>query len=261
MFFDTKNHLMYGTEPFCECAQDEDMAFCMAFEAYTQGCRFIMATPPSAAFLDALTDSAAEGIPASISERYKSLRSRIRYFLPKMELGLGCEITCSRSEVENVIYHLKKKHLPTLNNSPYVLVSFPVDITREDLWFCLDRLDKEGYHPVLSHAQNIYTLKHDIHEIKCLKGEAPRDAFYQFRCLIQLDTFSLHFSEDNSWPREMIRSGVVDVMATNARNTFTNPPHIREEIESISNICTPDYLQAITWGNASWLFRPSVEGE
>ena len=48
----------------------------------------------------------------------------------------------------------------------------------------------------------------------------------------------------------MIRSGVVDMLATNARNTFTHPPHIQEELKELTKVCSPEYLKAITYKNA-----------
>ena len=169
MFFDIKNHLLPGAEPFCECAQDEDMAVCMARDAYGQGCRFIMATPPDFAFYNGLDSSGSEGMPTWILDTFQSLYRRIHRSLPDMAMGLGCEIHCSRANVDEVICHLKKGHYPTLNGTSCVLVSFAEDVSRADLWFCLDCLDKAGYKPVLSHAQSIWTLKYDIHEIRCLK--------------------------------------------------------------------------------------------
>jgi len=254
LFFDIKNHLLPNTESFFDCAQDEDMAVCMAFDAYGQGCRFILATPPDSAFYNPLNSSGSEGIPPRISETYQSLCSRINRFLPDMSLGLGCEIHCSRTNIEEVVSHLKAGHYPTMNGTSYVLVSFPENVSRADLWFCLDRLDKAGYKTILSHAQNIQALRYDIHEIRCLKGNAERGPDYLFKAMIQLDTLSLHPSEQNHWSWEMIRSGVVDMLATNARNTFTNPPHIREEVDALAKVCSSEYLKAIAWGNAAQCF-------
>lgn len=254
MFFDAKNRLLPNTEPFCECAQDEDMSVCMAFDAYGQGCRFIMATPSDTAFRNALENPDAEGIPAGILDTYQSLHRRIRRSLPNLALGLGCEIHCSRSNVEEVVFHLHKGHYPTMNNTHCVLVSFDDDVTRADLWFCLNYLHKAGYTPILSHAQSLHTLKYDIHEIRCLKGEADRGPDYHFKALIQIDTFSLHHSEPNHWCEEMIRSGVVDMLGTNAKNSFTHPPHIQKELAELGKICSNEYLEAIIWGNAASFF-------
>lgn len=221
------------------------MSLSMAYRAYVQGCRFIMVTPPDSAFLNA----EVKGI--SIQKRFDSLQSEIHRYLPDMELGLGCELECSRNNVDELIQHLKAGRLPTLNGSDWVLVSFGDTITREELWYCLERLDQAGYHPVLCHAQSIHSLKNDIHELREL-----RNAENRFPCLIQLDTLSLHhFSSDRDWARKMIEHRVVDVLGTDARNTFINPPHIREELESIVNLCDPAYLAAITEGNGKHYFQ------
>lgn len=248
-FFDVKNHLMPDTEAFCQCAQDEEMALCMAFQAQEQGCRFILATPPDEAFLRELENPGAEGIPAAVSDRFDSLHRKLRRRLPGMELGLGCEINCSRDKLDSILHHLEKGHLPGLNGTRCILVSFQEDVSREDLWFCLDRLDRAGWRPILSHAQRIRTLEHDIHEIKCLKGEEYRGDYYRFRCLIQLDTLSLHFSErDCAWSRKMIECGVADMLATDARNTYTHPPYILNVLKELP--CSREYLEDIAWNNA-----------
>ena len=54
----------------------------------------------------------------------------------------------------------------------------------------------------------------------------------------------------------MLRSGVVDMLATDAKNTFSHPPHIRDEVANISKICSPDYLQHICWNHAAGLLHP-----
>lgn len=253
LFFDMKNHLLPDTEPFCSCAQDVEMAICMAFDAYNQGCRFIMVTPPDTAFVQAWKEPNGA---ARLLKRYQALCDSIRRYLPDMNFGLGCEIHCSRHNMEDVLEHLNKGHLPRMNDTQYVLVSFQDEISREDLWFCLDRLDQEGYLPILSHAQTLHALKGDIHEIRCLKGEADRDAKYRFRALIQIDTRSLHFSEQDHWGKEMIRKGVVDMLATDARNSFTHPPYIQEALSDISHICSTEYLEAISWHHAACHLLP-----
>lgn len=247
MFFDIKNHLLPGTEPFCCCAQDEEMALVMAFRAQNQGCRFILATPPDTAFLQGLDGPA---IFDNVDDRFLSLSKKLRKHLPDMGLGLGCEISCTREKLERILHHLDQGNLPGLNGTRYILVSFPTDVSRKDLWFCLDRLDRAGWLPILSHAQSIHTLKNDIHEIRCLKGEVYRGEDYRFRCLIQMDTLALHFSEqDYHWARKMIEAGVVDMLATGARNTFTHPPLIQNVLEELP--CSQEYLEAITWKNAA----------
>ena len=250
-FFDTRNHLLPGTEVFCWCAQDEEMALSMAFRAQNQGCRFILATPPDEAFLRHTDGS---GVFADVHEAFWSLSKKMHKRMPGMGLGLGCEISCSRSGMDSILDHLEKGRLPGLNGTRYVLVSFPGDISLEDLWFCLDRLDRAGWKPVLSHAQSIRALKYNIHEIRCLKGEDYRGEHYRFNCLIQLDTLALHFSEpDRDWARDMIRNGVVDMLATGARNTYTHPPHISDVLEDLP--CSREYLEDIAWNNAARLLQ------
>lgn len=250
MFFDTRHHLLYDIEGYTRCPQDEQMALSMAYRAYVQGCRFIMVTPSSSAF------ESAEAKGLSIQARFDSLRSKVRSFLPDLELGLGCELDCCRSNVDDLIRQLQAGRLPKLNGSPWVLVSFLDNVSREEMWFCLERLERAGFHPVLCHAQSIQALKDDIHEIEELRSKEKR-----FPCLIQLDTLSLHHaSPDRDWARKMIEHRVVDVLGTDAKNSFTNPPHIREKLRSVANICDPAYLEAIAWGNAEKYFTQRKEG-
>ena len=260
MFFDTKTHILYETEPFCSCAQDEDMAYCMALMAYAQGCHFLLATPPADAFLNALQNPEEKGIPEIIQERFTTLKQRIleSESMPEMKLvGLGCEIPCTRQNLDRMIEHLDMGHLPTLNNSGYVLLSFQEDVSREELWACLDRLDRAGYQSVISHVQRIQTLKGDPQEIRCLKGEGLRGEQYQFKAKIQLDTLSLQEPAYNTWwSEQLIREGLVDVLATDARNTFTHPPHIAEELERAKPLCSQDYFEKITFDNAQNWFVP-----
>ena len=80
MFIDVKSHILYGTEPLCMCADDEEMALVMAYNAHQQGCRFILATPPHSAFLTA-------GLYDHV--RFTRLVDKIHQYMPDMKLGLG----------------------------------------------------------------------------------------------------------------------------------------------------------------------------
>ena len=242
MFFDVKNHILYGTKPFCMCADDENMALVMAFNAYENGCRFILATPPHSAFLSA-------GMYEQV--RLTRLVDMIHSYLPDMQIGLGCELECTRDNIDQLIRYLDSHRLPTLHGTRWVLVSFPENVSREDLWYVLDRLDRSGYAPVLSHAETLRCL--DLNEIRCLKGEGPRDdSKYRFRCRIQLDTYSLHPSDPHREQAEnLIRCRLVDVLGTNARNTSSFPGYIQPAIESMKTLCSEDYLNRICCLNAA----------
>lgn len=261
-FFDVKSHLLYDTEPFCQCAQNIGMAVTMANDGCKQGCTHIIATPPHTAFLNALEDPNADGVPDSILRKLHSLNLLLGILLPEVKVLLGCELLCDHEllrDHENIvqlIQHLKKRHLPTLNGSEYVLVSFQDDVSLEDIWFCCDQLKDAGFEPVLSHAETLTSLKWNLGEIESLKGCGPRDnTRHKFHCKIQVNTSSLHFSnQDQAWVRELIRAGVVDVMGSDARNTSTHPVHIQQEAERIASLCTPDYLKAITFENAKAMF-------
>lgn len=204
-----------------------------------------------------------KGIGEDVLESMAYLKARIKDPVSEMELFLGCEVSVDAGNVDRKIGYLREGKLPTLNGSPCVLVSFPDHIGRADLWYCLHELDQVGYVPVIAHAQTLRTFQEDdgIHEIRCLKGDGLRDPVYRFRALIQLDLTSLHFSApDRHWAREMIEHQVVDVLGTDAKNSFTNPPHIQEELRAITQICDPAYLEAITCGNAQKRFVQGKEG-
>lgn len=261
MFFDIKNHLLFDTEPLSRCAMDLQMAVGMAYNGYQQGCRSVMATPPDDAFLKELSNPDATGLPERIRSKMNLLRCTLRGLLPRMQLFLGCELICTPENIDRLIFHLNRGHLPTLNGTGYVLVSFRDDIPLSDIWLCFDKLKDAGYDPILSHAESLQALKWNLHEIRALKGDGPRDNDrHKFRCKIQVDTTSFHHSIHNqAWARELIRSGVVDLLASDARNTSSHPVHIREEVASITPLCTPDYLDAITFRNAQNLFGAPQE--
>lgn len=159
MFFDAKNHILYGTEIFCISADDEKMALVMAYNAHEHGCRYILATRPHSAFLSA-------GMYEQV--RFTRLADMIRSCLPDMQIGLGCELECTRDNIDPLIRYLDIGRLPTLHGTRWVLASFQEDVSREDLLYCLDRLDRAGYTPVLSRAETLRCL--DPGEIRRLNA-------------------------------------------------------------------------------------------
>lgn len=245
-FFDMKCHLLPASEAFGQCPQDMNMAMCMVYDAHNQGSNFILVTPPDLQFLK-LPEYPH---PESVKARFDHLCREIHFYMPDVVLGLGCELHCTRNEVEKLIVNLDSKKLPTMGRSNYILVSFPDNISREDLWFCVNRFSERGYRPVISHAQSIHTLRTNnaINEIHWLKTKG---------CLIQVDTIS--FSEDAHWSDELVRAGVVDILGTCARNTYTHPPHIKKELKHLKGICSASYFDAITCENAKKILSALVE--
>lgn len=196
---------------------------------------------------------ASAGIEEDVLELMAYLKAHVGDPEADMKMFLGCEVAMDASNADEKISYLEAGSLPTLNGTRCVLVSFPDNIDRSDLWQCLHKLDQAGYIPVIAHAQTLGTFReHDgMHEIRCIKGDGLRDPMYHFRALIQLDTLSLQNMEH---AKEMVREGVVDFLGTNAYNSFTNPPHIEAEVETASGICNPAYLAAISEGNAKKYF-------
>lgn len=236
-FFDTHTHMIWGLN---HGPQEQEMALCMLSRSYDQGARRIMLTPHSDEF---------RNNSKTIRENYQAMKAMLRSFsdvLPDLQVGLGCEVLCEAAAIGEIIGHLKNGRFPTLNGSNHVLAEFAPGASLKDIWHCVNALLEAGFVPVIAHIERYDVLRGNTHEVGWLRKAG---------CRIQLNTSSLHFSEPNCWwAQELVRKELVDFLGTDAHNTYSFPPRIREELESLRSICSREYLEKIAFRNARILW-------
>ena len=75
-----------------------------------------------------------------------------------VRLHKGCEVLCSKSILDKVLYYLDEGIFSTLAESKYVLTELYPDITLEEALFIISALKKRGYSPIIAHMERIYSL-------------------------------------------------------------------------------------------------------
>lgn len=242
-FFDTHTHMIWGLN---HGPEDQEMVLCMLSRSYDQGARRILLTPHSDEFLRA---------SEKIHDHYRAMEAMVRRFsdvMPGLQVGLGCEVLCEKDNMAQTITHLKNGRLPTLNGTDHVLAEFFPGVSLADLWQCVFALQGAGFVPVLAHAERYSELwKTDNGHEAAWKGVYEVEQLQKAGCRIQVNTSSLHHAHPSCWKaKELIRNGKVDFLGTDAHDTYSFPPRIREELDSLKEICSQEYRDAIAFRNA-----------
>lgn len=218
--------------------------FSMVLSARSQGVTAMFATPPSEAFF-------REG--ENIFRRFHTMKRMLRSVFPGMEFYLGSEIMLSASNMKHIIQALERGELPTMGGR-YVLVEFHEAVQKPTVSFCLSRLIRAGYLPILAHWECYVNLRDQLDYIRNL---------HQNGCLVQLNVFSPETCRDESsrnWIRVLLREKLADFLGTDCHKAWCRPSSIRQGLEWLIKTCEdPEYAEAITWKNANEQLIPKEE--
>ena len=104
------------------------------------------------------------GVPESLEElshmlhQFRRLQGALRQAVPGLELIPGAEILCVPETVELA----RRRKLPTLGDSRYVLTEFYFDAPWEFMDSMLSQLRRCGYWPVVAHPERYDAVQRDV---------------------------------------------------------------------------------------------------
>ena len=181
--------------------------------SYDQGVRTIVATP----HLYHPAEFRGEvDIKRDLDQEFEALRTRIQASYPEMKIYLGAEVYLSKEDLK----HLDQVKITTMNNTHYVLVEFSRDLTYQDLEHALQELMVLGYRPILAHAEVYKCFTDQMEDLQKLREQGV---------LIQCSAGNiLDFRKRPEKIRavEMLRQGLVDIIASNGHNLNANRPDL-----------------------------------
>lgn len=210
--------------------------------AYREGIRTIIATPhcgsrnPGFRMGDAL-------------EKLELLNAKCQEIHPDMRVLLGSEILYYPEIIEDI----KVGRALTLNGSKYVLVEFMPKTDYEDMLNCVQQFNAEGYTPIFAHIERYNCLKYNEDRVKQFKKygammqvnseeltEKPEEKRISAKTTLVFNPKSI--SKDNTkrvaW--EHVRSGLVDLIASDAHGDIFRTPVMGTALNKISEIAGED---------------------
>ena len=233
---DIHMHVVPGVDDGCG---DLEESLKMVRKAAKQGIDTIIATPHSFAFDD---------LGNEVRRRFDSLREELQENSIPVRILLGCEVYCSRADMDENMSCLAAGIYPTMNSTRYVLTEFSPRTKEKDAFYCIERLLEEGYIPLIAHAERYHFI--NLHTAKAIR---------ELGGVIQINIYSV-FKEREDEIREranlMLRSQLVDFTGSDAHRLDHRPPSVKEGIKYLYQTYDTDYVNRILYENAQRLLIP-----
>lgn len=181
--------------------------------SYDQGVRTIVATPHlyHPAEFRGEVDTKRD-----LHQEFEALRTRIQTSYPELEIYLGAEVYLSKEDLK----HLDQVKITTMNDTRYVLVEFSRDLTFQELEHALQELTGLGYRPILAHAEVYKCFTNQMEDLLKLREQGV---------LIQCsagNVLDYRKRPEKTRAIEMLRLGLVDIIASNGHNLDANRPDL-----------------------------------
>ena len=268
--YDIHMHLIPQVDDGCF---NEDMAVSMIYMTYLEKIEKVICTPHNYAF-----DNNSE----EVKVHFEKLKEWCKQRCPFLSLFLGCEIYCRPKEdrMNEILERIKNGTYPTMNGTNYVLVEFSTKSTFEEIDYCLTRIEKTGFMPIIAHIERYNALFQEgesLHKNCLTEKEAVLD-----NCNLKVDetlkeampikTVKERFTE---WKKRgylfqmngdslmevgnkeiyenaiyLLEHRLIDFLGTDAHRTNNRPPDIKDAVEKLYQEVEKDYVDAIAYQNA-----------
>ena len=153
-------------------------------------------------------------------------------------LIFGLEVFIDDLFLENLD---KMSRLPTFENSHYMLTSFDLNWTYDQIKDALMRLIESGIIPILAHTENYSDLAESPYKVKLLCEEGV---------MIQLTASSFMKKSQQKFIKELLMMNAVDLVASDGHDTTLRPPILSEAYDIVARY----YSKA--WANRLFLETP-----
>ena len=232
--FDTHSHIIYGVD---DGALNLKESIKMIDISYEQGVRSIILTPHSSAFI-------YNGLK-NIIKKYRIIKNNIKDKYNDLDLYLGSEIFCYKRNINNVLNELNYNIIPSINDTKYILVEFSNNFNiNNEILYCLNFLCKNGWYPILAHAEryDVDNLTyHKIHNI----------------AKIQINLYSIYKENDLNIRERvnyLLENNLIDIIGSDAHRMNHRPPDIIDGATELIKKCGVKKANKILYENAKSIF-------
>ena len=225
-FIDIHCHLLPGVD---DGPDSLDESLRMAEMAVADGITHLVATPHAS--------DRYRFIPEVVQKRRDEIQARIG---DRLRLATGCDFHLSHENVEDARANPRKY---TVNQKQYLLVEFANFSLPPWLDDTLHHLQLHGMQPIITHPERNGLLR----------GSPKRlEEWVQRGCVVQVTAVSLlgRFGEAAQfWAEEWLDQDLVHFIASDAHNTSSRPPQLRQAYELVAKRRGEDVARALFHDN------------
>jgi protein-tyrosine phosphatase len=226
---DIHHHLLWDQD---DGSTSVDLSIEMARMAADDGITHIACTPHSNGYY--VYDS--EAIDNKIAELQHLLE---RQKIP-ITLGRGCDFHTSYDNIQQARITPRRY---SLNGGGYLLVEIPDHALPASLNEVFYQMQLDGLVPILTHPERNLTLQKDMSRVK---------DWLRSGVLIQVTAGSVTGRMGRTAQRvahELLARNWVHFLATDAHNTSSRPPKMREAMDVVAERYNPDYARLLCVSN------------
>jgi protein-tyrosine phosphatase len=209
---DIHHHLLYGLD---DGSPDLETSLKMAEIAIADGITHVVCTPHS--------NSEYTFSPEENASRLACLREKLG---ERLTLGQGCDFHLSYDNIESALQHPTRY---SINGKQYLLVEFPDFGIPQNISSSFHEMFVAGMIPILTHPERNLTLMQNPEKLA---------DWLAMGCLVQVTAGSLmgRFGKGpQRVSQQLVSSGRVHVIATDAHNTTSRPPVMSEAYKYVGN--------------------------
>ncbi len=225
---DIHTHVLYGVD---DGPQTKAEMQALLDAEYKEGVRLLCFTPHMHPALFGNNQTA-------VLKAYDEARDYVSLKFPDMKVCLGNEIHYGNN---NSLQWLKDNHCMTYNDTRYVLIEFPDDISRNSAQEYCMRLLRSGYLPVIAHIERYRHLCTQYAMIEQLRS---------YGILIQIDggaLFQKRLSLERRKSNALLDHRLVDVVASDCHDLKSRPPILSKCFKYIQESYGTEYAEKIMW--------------
>lgn len=220
--YDIHHHLLYGLD---DGPSTVEKSVAQAEMAIADGITHIVCTPHSS---DRYTYQ-----PEENATRLAELRSRLG---GRVQLGMGCDFHLSYENIEDAVNHPAKY---SINGGPFLLIEFPDFGIPNRISEAMYELRLAGMTLIITHPERNPTLR--------TKTEKIAD-WLRAGHLIQITAGSVtgRFGRSAAkFAEDMLAKRWVHFLATDAHNTESRPPKMREAYDHVVKLHGEEYARML----------------
>ena len=179
--------------------------------AYKEGIRGIIATPhyhPGKSIIEY----------NELRVKFEELKESTKRVYPDMKLYLGREVYYTSDVLEAIEHGVKL----TIEDSNYILVEYSPRTDYNYLRMSINNIRQAGLIPILAHVERYQCMVADIERVEELR---------EMGAVIQVNVGSILGQGGRGikkYTRQLLKNGLIDVVATDAHSAGTRAPRIQE---------------------------------
>ncbi|HFR3350928.1 TPA: capsular polysaccharide biosynthesis protein Cps4B [Streptococcus suis] len=241
---DIHSHIIFGVDDGPKTIEE---SLSLIGEAYRQGVRYIVATSHR-------RKGMFETPEKIIMINFLQLKEAVAEVYPEIRLCYGAELYYSK----DILRKLKKKKVPTLNGSRYILLEFSMNTPWKEIQEAVNEVTLLGLTPVLAHIERYDALAFQSERVEELIDKG---------CYTQVNSTHVlkpaligeRAKEFKKRTRYFLEQDLVHCVASDMHNLYSRPPFMREAYQLVKKEYGEDRAKALFKKNPLMILKNQVQ--